>query len=279
MEGLHKMKWKMTLLFSVVLAALVISPASALEYTFDRSPSGEFGTPTCGDSVIRAHETPNVDRSKSSAQIPPGFGTPTSYLPYSGEYLTPNLAAGGPLNSSVLTGAAVGAMTGSANGNVVTPPSPDDTSTFTYFVTDSSAPATGFTSVTSDLYYSGGSLGTLNIPAIGLSVKVYEGTDSAALKKGAGHFSDTSIWDGNSCFAAHNRGVNSHFGRIHTLSVGDNITLTTKLGTRTYSVTSVMKIGEMDNSMLAATAENCVTLFTCVRDERDYRWCVRAIAQ
>ena len=95
--------------------------------------------------------------------------------------------------------------------------------------------------------------------------------------KGAGHFTDTSIWDGNVAVCAHNRGVNNHFGRIHTLDVGDRITLTTRLGTRTYEVTSVSKISETDRSMLNATADNCLTLFTCVRDEREYRWCVRAV--
>ena len=136
--------------------------------------------------------------------------------------------------------------------------------------------STSFTDVTSDLYYSGGHLGTLKIPAIGLSVKIYEGTDSAALKKGAGHFVDTSIWDGNPCFAAHNRGVNNHFGRIHELENGDTIKLTTKLGTRTYEVVSVSKISETDTSGLAATRDNQITLFTCVRDQSAYRWCVVA---
>ena len=123
----------------------------------------------------------------------------------------------------------------------------------------------------------GYALGTLRIPAIGLSVKVYQGTDSATLAKGAGHFEDTSIWDGNVAFAAHNRGVNNHFGKIHTLALEDEITLTTKLGTRTYEVVSVSKVGETDRSGLAATTENRITLYTCVRDQRDYRWCVQAV--
>ena len=214
-------------------------------------------------------------RSKSSALIPPGFGTPTSYLPNSGEYLTPNLAAGGPLNSPSLNGT----VTGSIGGGTVLLPGAVDAPTSSYPTTGSTAntQVTGFTDVTSDLYYSNGSLGTLKIPAIGLTVKVVQGTDSKALAKGAGHFTNTSIWDGNCCLAGHNRGVTNHFGKIHTLDTGDTITLTTKLGTRTYSVTSVMKVGETDNSMLAATTENCITLFTCVRDERDYRWCVRAV--
>ena len=59
--------------------------------------------------------------------------------------------------------------------------------------------------------------------------------------------------------------------------MGDTITLTTKLGTRTYAVTSVNKICETDNSMLAPTAENCVTLFTCVANQSAYRWAVRAV--
>ena len=71
--------------------------------------------------------------------------------------------------------------------------------------------------------------------------------------------------------------MNNHFGKIHTLETGDTITLTTKLGTRTYSVTSVNKISETDNSLLAPTAENCVTLFTCVRNQSTYRWAVRVV--
>ena len=270
------MKKHLTRLLAVccLLAAFSV-PASALEYTFSSPSTGDFGTVTSDDTIYE-HENPNVDRSKNSALIPPGFGTPTSYLPGSGEYLTPNLAAGGPLNSPSLTGT----ITGSIGGGTVTFPGSVDTSTSSYPTVNASTTgttATGYTDVTSDLYYSNGSLGTLKIPAIGLTVKIVQGTDSAALAKGAGHFTNTSIWDGNVALAGHNRGVTNHFGKIHTLDTGDTITLTTQLGTRTYSVTGVMKVGETDNSMLAPTNDNCITLFTCVRDERDYRWCVRAV--
>ena len=274
MEGVHNMKWKALLIAAVMMTAVFVTPASALEYTFDSPASGDFGTPT-SDETIYEWEDPNVDRSKSSALIPPGFGTPTSYLPNSGVYLTPNLAAGGPLNSPALTGT----ITAVGGGSSVLP-SAVDAPTSTYPTADyatGSAPATAYTDVTSDLYYSNGSLGTLKIPAIGLTVKIVQGTDSAALAKGAGHFTNTSIWDGNVALAGHNRGVNNHFGKIHTLEVGDTITLTTALGTRTYSVTSVMKVSETDNTMLAATSDNCITLFTCVQNVRDQRWCVRAV--
>ena len=87
----------------------------------------------------------------------------------------------------------------------------------------------------------------------------------------------TSVWSGNVALAAHNRGANDYFGEIHTLDIGDKIQFTTKLGTRTYRVPSVEKISEMDRSSLTPTTENCLTLYTCVRDQSAYRWCVRAV--
>ena len=122
-----------------------------------------------------------------------------------------------------------------------------------------------------------GSLGRLDIPALDLSVRIYQGTDSKTLVKGVGHFEDTSIWEGNVCLAAHNRGANSYFGQIHTLNIGDKITLTTKLGTRTYQVTDVSKVSETDRGGLADSGENMLTLYTCVRNQRDQRWCVTAV--
>lgn len=136
--------------------------------------------------------------------------------------------------------------------------------------------STGYTAVTSSLYYKDGSLGTLSAPSIGLSAKIYQGTDSTAMRKGAGHFTETSIWDGNVAFAGHNRGVNNHFGKIHTLKNGDTITLATTLGTRRYSVYSVRKVSVNDVSVLNPSDENMVTLVTCVMNQPDYRWCVQA---
>ena len=137
-------------------------------------------------------------------------------------------------------------------------------------------PAVLFTEVTSGLYYKNGSLGRLEIPTLDLSVRIYQGTGSKTLAKGIGHFEDTSIWNGNVCLAAHNRGANGYFGQIHTLDIGDKITLTTKLGTRTYKVTDVFKVSETDRGGLADSVENMLTLYTCVRNQRYQRWCVTA---
>lgn len=242
-----------------MLCALCVGQASALEYTMEAPDDYLFGRPTSDDTIYE-WEDPNVDRSKNTALIPPGFGTPTSYLPGSGDPLTPNLIPG------ALDGGGLVSQTGSVNYPVI------DTGNG-----GSSGQDVGYTAVTSDLYYSGGHLGTLKIPAIGLTVKVYQGTGSSTLAKGAGHFPDTSIWDGNVCIAGHNRGVRDDFGDLHTLEPGDTVTWTTKLGTRTYEVVSVEKVLETDTSDTAATSDNRITLFTCVRNQRAYRWCVQAV--
>lgn len=83
------------LLISSLLVTLFVSPASALEYDFDGADDYLFGKPTSQEVIHREEEDQNVNRSKTAARMPPGFGTPTSYLPNSGEYLTPNLAPGG----------------------------------------------------------------------------------------------------------------------------------------------------------------------------------------
>ena len=60
--------------------------------------------------------------------------------------------------------------------------------------------------------------------------------------------------------------------------MGDKITLTTKLGTRTYEVVTVEKVSETDTSGLAASMEDMITLYTCVRNQRDSRWKVVGVA-
>ena len=163
---------------------------------------------------------------------------------------------------------ASGAVIGGSASGVITPGSTVSGGSY--------QPSVLFTEVTNDLYYKNGALGRLEIPALDLSVRIYQGTDSKTLAKGIGHFKNTSIWNGNVCLAAHNRGANSYFGQIHTLDIGDKITLTTRLGTRTYKVTDVSKVSETDRGGLADSGENMLTLYTCVRNQRDQRWCVTA---
>ena len=276
-------------LSALCLTASLTIPASAAEpMTYNISGTGdpEYGKPTSFEVIhtVDGGAMKNEDISKNAALIPPGFGTPSADTLNTGKPLTPNLApgyqptAGAVVNGSSVTvqppdmsGTAVGG-TVSSSGAVYVP----GASTITTTTSANTTASTGYTEVTNDLYYSEGYLGTLKIPSLKLNVKVFEGTDSKTLAKGAGHFEDTSIWDGNCCIAGHNRGTNCYFGTIHTLNLGDQITLTTKLGTRTYEVTSVTKVSETDRSGLAASAQNMLTLYTCVQDQSAYRWKVTA---
>lgn len=259
------MKRVITTCLTLCLSMALALPSGAIEYSIDAPGDPDYGTPTSIEVIHTADggALKNVDVSKNAALIPPAFGSPSADTLGTGIYLTPNLAPGGM---------AVGNVSGGSMPVVFPPATGVDTGN------DGSSTSGGYTYVTDDLYYSGGYLGTLKIPTIGLSVKIYQGTGSGTLAKGAGHFTDTSIWDGTVALAGHNRGVTNHFGKIHTLEIGDQITLTTKLGTRTYEVTAVNKVSEMDRSAMTPTGENRIVLYTCVMNESAYRWCVQAVA-
>ena len=266
------MRKLLTLCSTLCLMAILCVPASALEYTVE-APSGlEFASATSVEPVLTADrgERPNEDLSKTNPVVAPAFGSNTSYLPGSGEPLCSFLNVTGAIQRPV--------------GNIPMIPLPNAPGIpsaplvgNTSITVEPSTPTCGYTEVTGDMYYTGDYLGRIKIPSLGVNVKVYQGTDSSALAKGAGHFENTSIWEGNVCIAGHNRGAHGIFGDIHTLKSGDAITLTTKSGARTYSVFSVDKVKETDTSMLGRTVENQITLLTCVTGQSTYRWCVQAM--
>lgn len=263
---------KLTMCLALLcLVGTLTLPANAAEFTFDAPSSPEYAKATSVEPVYTADrdERPNEDLSKNAALIPPTFGSPTSYVLGVGTPLTPDLTGSGTT--------AVETVIGGNSAAMVFPGITPTDQAITVTPSEPVAPTYGYTKVTGDLTYSGGYLGTLKIPSLGVSVKVYQGTGSSVLAKGVGHFEDTSIWEGNVCVAGHNRGTNCYFGDIHTLTLGDKITLTTKLGTRTYKVTTVSKISELDNSMLAPSTDNRITLFTCVKGQSAYRWAVQAV--
>lgn len=278
-----------TFLLACATCALCIVQASALEYSYDGMDDFLFARPTSDDAVYET-ENVNEDRSKNTALAAPGFGTPTSYLPGSGEYLTPNLVPGalsnrlvnqvGSADYSISEGGVSSGMGGFLPGTSITPPSVGSSApagAFSYTTQPNETASVRYTEVTSDSYYKSGTLGTLKIPALNVTAPIYQGTNSAVLKKGVGHFTETSIWDGNVCLASHNRGSTTYFSKLHTLDLGDTITLTTKQGTRTYSVSSVEKVLETDASGTASTAQNQITLYTCVQNQSAYRWCVKGV--
>ena len=115
------------------------------------------------------------------------------------------------------------------------------------------------------------------IPKINLDAPILEGTSQANLRKGVCHFEETSLWDGNVCLAAHNRGYKyNFFQEIKYLEEGDEIEYRNNDEIRNYSVIWKGKIKETDLSYLEDTKENMITLFTCVEDMPEYRLCVQA---
>ena len=122
-----------------------------------------------------------------------------------------------------------------------------------------------------------GSIGTLQIPSLDISMKVWEGATTASMSKGLGHYSSTSAWDGNVGVCGHNRGAKYVIGAIKDMEEGDLITYTTIHGTRTYTVVSVEIIASNDWSRLQATSDNRITLTTCLANQPSKRVCVQAV--
>ena len=124
---------------------------------------------------------------------------------------------------------------------------------------------------------SDGSIGVLRIPTINLKVTAFDGDTFTAMKKGVGHLPSTSCWNGNIGLVGHNRGTNDYFGDLKKLKIGDEMTYTTNLGTRTYVVKYITKISDTDWSRLQYTSDNRLTLITCVEDVPDKRLCIQAV--
>lgn len=259
---------------TLLMALTLMTPALALEYNISEPSGGMFANETSVDPVIVVGGGPterdNIDRSKNVSVVPPPFGSPASYLPGTGTALTPSSSAW----SSPTTPSTTASAGSASSGTVYYPPAEaaaDGTADITVSTGSTSTPFT----LPDNLFYADGSLGTLKIPKLDLSVKVYENESLESLAKGVGHFKSTSCWDGNVGLAGHNRGLANHFGNIHKLKTGDKIIYTTKLGTRTYKVFFVGQVEETDFSHLGRTSDNIITLVTCVRDVRNMRWCVQ----
>ena len=122
-----------------------------------------------------------------------------------------------------------------------------------------------------DMERKDGSIGTLRIPSLDINMKVWEGETNESMKKGLGHYSSTSAWDGNISVCGHNRGAKYTIGSIKDLEIGDTITYTTIYGTRTYEVVLVKTISNSDWSYLQATADNRITLTTCLANQPEKR--------
>lgn len=102
----------------------------------------------------------------------------------------------------------------------------------------------------------------LEIPTVGLSVMVHEGTDSWTLNRGAGHIEGTSMPDGSGTvgIAAHRDG---YFRDLQNISENDSVVLTTLHGTYHYRVGKTSIVDPSDMSVLNNAGGKSLVLVTC----------------
>jgi sortase A len=260
------MKKLFTILLTLTMMASIATPALAYDYGFSSGNGtwGGFGGSTSIDTPVTPDPmSTNIRRNKDAAFIPPPYGIFSGDIPTgpSSPYHN-NLPQSGfvPVSQDL---PAVGNENYAPGINEVT----------TGFLPTTSQTAT---LNTVPWYYEDGSIGTLYVELTGKTIKVYEGEDNTNLAKGAGHFSSTSAWDGNVALAGHNRGNSAYFSFVKDLRNGDRLTYTTKYGTRTYEVYNKTQIDERDNLPLSWSADNILTLITCVADIPELRYSVQA---
>lgn len=129
-----------------------------------------------------------------------------------------------------------------------------------------------------NLIFSENLIGRLKIPKLEIDAEIKEGIDLDTLANYIGHFTNSSLWNGNVALASHNRGssVAHYFEGIHLLDVGDEIIYITNMGERRYQVFSKKEISNTDWSVTLETEENTVTMITCITGYPEKRMCVQA---
>jgi sortase A len=107
-----------------------------------------------------------------------------------------------------------------------------------------------------------GLIGRLEIPRLGLSVIVIEGTTPAKLRRAAGHIPGTALpgQPGNVGISAHR---DTYFRPLRNIRQDDIITLTALMGEYHYRVVSIRIVGPDNVSVLDSSDNQILTLVTC----------------
>ena len=105
-------------------------------------------------------------------------------------------------------------------------------------------------------------LGRLDIPRLGMSVAVLQGTSSRVLRLGIGHIAGTPLpgEDGNIGIAGHR---DTFFRGLKDIRRNDEIQLQTASGLSRYAVDWAKVVANDDRSVLAPSNESALTLVTC----------------
>jgi len=108
----------------------------------------------------------------------------------------------------------------------------------------------------------GGLIGRLEIPRLGLSVIVIEGEDPTTLRRAAGHVPGTALpgQAGNIGISAHR---DTFFRPLRNIRHNDIITLITLQGEFRYRVVSTKVVSPDDIAVLESAGDEILTLVTC----------------
>jgi sortase A len=108
-------------------------------------------------------------------------------------------------------------------------------------------------------------VGTLVIPEIGVDQVVVQGTGTAQLAAGPGHYPGTALpgQAGNAAIAGHRTTHGRPFYNLQNLAPGDPLTVTTVQGTFRYSVVRSEVVAPTDIAVLDPSPVPELTLTTC----------------
>jgi sortase A len=111
----------------------------------------------------------------------------------------------------------------------------------------------------------GDAIARIQIPAIGVSEYVIEGTDLDSLRKGPGHYPETPLpgEQGTAAIAGHRTTYGAPFHRLDELKAGDEITVTTVQGEFTYEVSETLIVSPTQVDVLEDKGDNRLTLSAC----------------
>jgi len=107
-----------------------------------------------------------------------------------------------------------------------------------------------------------GVIGLLDIPRLGLSVMVVEGTGTTTLRRAAGHIPGTALpgEPGNVGISAHR---DTFFRPLRNIRQNDVITVNTVIGEYRYRVVSTRIVAPSEVAVLKPTGIEILTLVTC----------------
>jgi sortase A len=111
----------------------------------------------------------------------------------------------------------------------------------------------------------GDAVGKISIPSIGVSRYVVEGTDTASLRKGPGHYPSTPLpgEPGTAAIAGHRTTYGAPFRRLNEVKRGDRVIVDMPYGRFAYRVQGTRIVDDQDLSVLRRKRYDRLVLSAC----------------